>query len=192
MRSLMLSIVILVAALASSPARAADAPNAPKQTVVQFRSIQDPNVTPDAAVCARAPFVANVSLGASLYAFETRESDGTLDDDDGGRRLGEGTACVRITDPTFPAFSTVSYYSELTLARVGSKRHVRLTMSGRCTLTSNDIPVTGLVLASCALQIARGPGDFVGGVASSNSVFNPLRLPGFDTGSYWTLRLFSE
>jgi hypothetical protein len=64
-------------------------------------------------------------------------------------------------------------------------------MSGVCTLTSNDIPVAGLVLAACSLEVAPASPDIMGGTASSNSIFNPLRLPGFETGSYWTLRLFS-
>jgi hypothetical protein len=30
----------------------------------------------------------------------------------------------------------------------------------------------------------------VGGLATSASVFNPAGLPGFNTGSLWTLRVF--
>jgi hypothetical protein len=36
------------------------------------------------------------------------------------------------------------------------------------------------------------PPGFVGGVATSNSVFNPFRLPGFGTGSLWTVRLYTD
>ncbi len=184
MRLSLLSLLILATASWSSDAVAFE------QTVLEFRSIQDPAVPPDASVCARAPFPANAQLGASLHAFTSRASDGVVLVDD-GPHLGEGTACLRITDTTFPPFSTVPYYSELTLDRVGSARNVRLTMSGHCTITSNDIPVPRLMLAACSLVIAPAPG-IIGGIGSSNSVFNAFRLPGFDTGSNWTLRLFPE
>jgi hypothetical protein len=54
------------------------------------------------------------------------------------------------------------------------------------------VPLRGVILAGCTTAIVEAPAGFVGGVAVSNSVFNPFRLPGFSTGSLWTVRLYSE
>ena len=44
--------------------------------ILQFRSAEDPASPPDPAVCAAAPFKVNVRIGGTLYAYETRASDG--------------------------------------------------------------------------------------------------------------------
>ncbi len=62
---------------------------------------------------------------------------------------------------------------------------------GTCTVISNDVPVTGLILAGCTLRLVSFPSEVLGGVATSMSVFNPLQLQGFSTGSFWTLRLYT-
>jgi hypothetical protein len=55
----------------------------------------------------------------------------------------------------------------------------------------NEAPSFGVVLAGCALRLTQGPAGFQGGIASSMSIFNPLRLPGAGTGSFWTLRVYT-
>jgi len=72
--------------------------------------------------------------------------------------------------------------------QIGKKRVIG---EGECVLASNNVPTPGLVLAGCTLALGPTPG-VRGGVATSNTVFNPLGVPGFDTGSMWTVRLFGD
>jgi hypothetical protein len=158
------------------------------ESVMQFRSLDDPAVTPDLEVCERAPFYPqiNVVFGASFWASRTRASDGEVVVAEAAQ-VGTATACMLVTDPTFPVGGVAPFHIE------GWAGDVAFTATGECTLTSNNIPVSGLVLASCNLKVpADAEQGLLGGIATSNSVFNPLGLPGFGTGSYWTLHLYWE
>jgi hypothetical protein len=66
------------------------------------------------------------------------------------------------------------------------------TALGKCTIVSNDVPRAGLILAGCNLRLVSFPDRFIGGAVTSLSTFNPLRLPGFATGSYWTVQLYTD
>ena len=147
-----------------------------------FRTTEDPDVQPNLAVCAAAPFEVNIVIGASFWAMRTRSNDGLMVNPD-SRRIGTGTACLRVTSLALDATEPIS--AEFV---IGS-RTVRGT--GSCLVESDDVPVPALILANCSLRIDPAPG-VLGGSASSNSVFNPLRLPGFNTGSIWTVRLFLD
>jgi hypothetical protein len=147
-----------------------------------FRTMEDPEVQPNLAVCEAAPFEVNAILAASFWAIRTRSEDGLMVNPD-SRQIGTGTACLRVTSLALDATAPIS--GEFV---IGS-RTVRAT--GSCLVESNDVPVPGLILANCSLRIDPAPG-VLGGSASSNSVFNPLRLPGFNTGSIWTVRLFLD
>jgi hypothetical protein len=155
------------------------------EVVYQFRTEEDPTTPPDPSVCAAAPFVANVKLGASVYVPLHRPRDGKVVSD-GPWRVGTATACVRLTDFSFPPGQQVPFYARFNLP-AGS-----FTASGTCTLVSNDVPQAGLVLAGCALKLVDVPRGYVGGTVSSTSVFNPLHLPGYETGSYYTLYAYRQ
>lgn len=155
------------------------------EVVYQFRTEEDPATPPDPAVCAAAPFVVNVRLGASVYVPLHRLQDGKVVYE-GRKRVGTATACVRLTDFTFPPGQQVPFYARFNLPD-GS-----FTASGTCTLVSNDVPEAGLVLAGCALKLVDVPRGFVGGTVSSTSVFNPFHLPGYATGSYYTLYAYRD
>ncbi|WP_338872810.1 hypothetical protein [Myxococcus stipitatus] len=145
--------------------------------VYRFRTQEDAAKPPDAAVCAGAPFETTVKLGASVYVAPPG----------GGRErsVGSATACIRIT-----AANRLVPGEQLPM-------HVRFklpegdfTASGTCQVVSNDVPEAGLVLAGCALKLVEVPGGYSGGVVSSTSVFNPKKLPGYATGSYYTLTVY--
>jgi hypothetical protein len=175
-----LAVVVFAAAVVVLPALVrAD------ETVIQFRSLEDPTGTPDLTVCAAAPFAANVVTAAKLFAVRTRASDGEVVGED-KVPIGSGTGCLRVTDLAFPPFSSGSFFGEFTV----DGRTMRI--NGVCTISSNDVPLRGVILAGCTTAIVEAPAGFVGGVAVSNSVFNPFRLPGFSTGSLWTVRLYPE
>jgi len=153
--------------------------------VYQFRTEEDPAVTGAADFCATAPFPVNVRLNASEWSVRTRASDGRMVNQD-ARRIGTALACAQITNPAFPAGLQQNFYARFELP------DGTYTALGTCTLISNNVPVAGLVLAGCALKLTQVPAGVIGGAAVSLSVFNPARLPGFTTGSQWTIQAYES
>lgn len=155
------------------------------EVAYQFRSVEDPAFPADDAICAQAPFRVNVKLGASLWSEGTRAVDGRIIHTQ-VQRIGRATACVELTNFLFPPGLQQNFYAVFDLP---SGRYTGL---GTCTLSSNNVPRAGLVLAGCALNVVSGPGGVLGGVITSASTFNPARLPGFNTGSMWTLQAYTS
>jgi hypothetical protein len=153
--------------------------------VLRFRSVEDPEFPADRAVCAAAGFQANVFLGASLWSEAATASSGRVVNN-GVRRVGSATACIRITDPTFPAGLPQLFHARFETAE-GT-----FTASGACTLISNDAPESGLVLGGCHLRVVDGPQEMRGGAITSLSVFNPRNLAGYATGSEWTVQFYPQ
>ncbi|MCP3104098.1 hypothetical protein LZ198_35030 [Myxococcus sp. K15C18031901] len=156
-----------------------------EEVMYQFRTQEDPTKPPDAAVCDAAPFVATVKLGASVYIPLHRPQDGKVVYE-GQRRAGTATACLRITDPTFPPGQQVPAHFRFNLP------DGTFTATGACTLVSNDVPEPRLVLGGCALKLVEFPEGFKGGMVSSTSIFNPAKLPGYATGSFYTLHAYRD
>jgi hypothetical protein len=153
------------------------------EVMYQFRTEEDPKAAVDPAGCQAAPFQANVQLPGIISVPETSAADGRVSP--GGRkRVGTARVCVRITDRTFPEGSQAEAYARFELP--GG----RFVAAGRCTAVSNAVPRPGVVLASCALKLTEFPPAYAGGFATSATIFNPLKLPGYGTGSLWTLRVF--
>ena len=178
MTNRMLKIATLVVAGWASAASA-------ENRVVQIRSAEDPASPPDRAFCQTAPFAVNLLLGASLYTYRVDEETGMVRDDE-PRKVGVATACARLTSFLFPPGLQQDFYVRFDLPE-GS-----FVGRGTCTLTSNDVPLAGFVLAGCALKMTSFPAGVIGGGISSLSSFNPFRLPGFATGSYWTLQYYDN
>jgi len=151
------------------------------QQIHIVQSVEDPNVAPDLSVCDLASFTPNAVLAASLYAARTRASDARVVNS--ARKVGFGTACVRITSLNVGA--TAQMFSEF---NIDGERHLG---EGVCVVGENTVPAAGLILAGCTIVLDAGPG-IAGGLATSNTVFNPFGLPGFETGSIWTVQLFVE
>ncbi len=171
-KSLCAAVLVL-----SSPALAGE-------VMYQFRSEEDPKAVADpAAACKVAPFEVNVRLPGSLFVPEP-SADGKVKPG-GQKKVGTGLACVRITDRTFPEGSQADMYARF---EVPEGRFVAV---GKCTVVSNAVPKPGIVLAGCALKLIEQPAAYAGGFATSASVFNPMGQPGFNTGSLWTLRVFT-
>ncbi|HEX8434080.1 MAG TPA: hypothetical protein VF697_03205, partial [Archangium sp.] len=102
----------------------------------------------------------------------------------GERREGNALACARITDRSFAEGSTADFYVRFELPEG------RFTGLGKCTMVSTGVPRPGVVLTSCARKRTEFPAGYVGGFATSSSIFNPRGLPGYNTGSFWTVRVF--
>jgi hypothetical protein len=150
----------------------------------QFRTEEDPKAVADpAAACKVAPFEVNVRLPANLTVPEKPSADGKVKLA-GQKKVGTALACVRITDRTFPEGSQADMYTRFELPEG------RFVAVGKCTAVSNAVPRPGVVLTSCALKLTEFPATYAGGFATSASLFNPMGLPGFNTGSLWMLRVF--
>ncbi len=172
MRRSLLSLVVLLSPLALA-----------EDQTFQFRSVEDPAFPPDDSICADAPFPVNVKLGASLWSEIHRLSDGKVIVEK-VVRVGRATACVELTNFLFPSGLQQNFYAVFDLPS-GS-----YTALGTCTLSSNDVPQAGLVLAGCALKVLEAPGTVQGGIITSASTFNPAQLTGFNTGSSWTMQIY--
>lgn len=153
------------------------------ERALQLRTVEDPDVIVEDAVCNDGGFFPNVRLGAAVWTYQTRAVDGGVINDH-IHRVGTARACVLITDFRFVPQSRHPFYIRFD---IGKDVYTAL---GDCTVGSNDVPVPGLVLAGCTLRLVQSPPDVLGGSVVSTSVFNPSRLPGFSTGSYWAFRLY--
>jgi len=173
-----LRLITMGSLMAISPIMAA-AQTAPPEQVAVYRTIEDPSVSSQPVACPYAN--ANVFLGAVVRAVETRATDGQ-DVSDRVAQIGTAAACARVT--SLAPGATAPFYIEWTLSD-GNYR-----ADGSCSVISNNVPVSGLVLAGCALKIIEAPAGVVGGSFTSNSIFNPFQLPGFNTGSVWTRRTY--
>ena len=183
--SIMLCCLLLFSSVIFTPVRA----HATEEKIIQFRSLDDPAIIVDPVICQNAPFYdpdnpPNTLIGASLWSSLSRAYDGVVVNEE-VRYVGETYACALITDLSPGA--RAPFYMEFYVAGL------RLSGAGDCTCTSNHIPVGGLFLVGCALSIPPDPSqELLGGVATSSSVFNPLSIPGYQTGSFWTVHLYFE
>jgi hypothetical protein len=174
----------VLAVFFTGPVGAQDGPQQgePGQHTLVFRSMEDPSVSSQPGQC---PFAgANLFLGAILSSMQTRASDSRVVNET-VHRIGTAAACGLITTALVPG-AVVPFYIEFTL-----DRGEIFVAGGNCQAITNNVPSPGVVLAACALHVTQGPEDFVGGVATSMSIFNPARLPGAGTGSFWTLRVYT-
>ncbi len=125
----------------------------------------------------------NLFLGATLSSMQTDAGDSRVVNE-AVHQIGTAAACGLIT--TAPL---VPFYIEFTLNHGHDKSNTYVAV-GACQMVSNDVPRPGIALAGCALRVTQGPAGFLGGIATSMSIFNPLRLQG-GTGSFWTLRVYT-
>jgi hypothetical protein len=151
------------------------------ERVLVLRTVEDERFPADPATCAAAPFQpVNVVLGASTWTVRTGPRTGVMRDD-AVRFAGTATGCGLLT--TTAPFAPQPFLIRFDLA------DGTYVASGTCTITSNDVPARGLLLLGCTLKLVAFPPGVLGGSATSASVFNLAQLPGFDTGSIWTLRI---
>lgn len=153
------------------------------ESVYRFRTQEEAGPKKEPKFCERAPFASNLRLDAGVYVPAWDAKDGRVSSEH-ETRVGTAIACARLTDPRFTPGGSVDFYVRFELP-AGT-----FTANGACTLVSNDVPEKGLVLAGCSLKVVDAPPGVVGGLVSSASVFNPAKVKGHETGSYWTLFVY--
>ncbi len=146
-----------------------------------FRSEEDPATPVDATVCAQSPFGSNVRLGASLWSIKTSKKKGKVIEEK-RRKIGRATACLELTNVMFPQGLVQNFYVRFDLPQGA------YVAQGTCTVSTNNVPQPFIILAGCTLKLVSGPSGSLGGMVTSSSIFNPLKRPGFSTGSIWTLQ----
>ena len=171
-----------------APLAAQDAPPAgePGQRTLVFRSLEDPAVSNQPRDC-QVP-TPNLFLGATLWSMQTRAGDSQVVNE-AAQQIGTAAACGLITTALVPG-TLVPFYVEFTLDQ-GPNQGDTYAAEGTCQVITNNVPRPGVVLAGCALRVTEGPEGFLGGAATSLSIFNPAGLPGAGTGSFWTLRAYT-
>lgn len=183
-----------------------DVANAVEEMVYQFRSLEVGDEV-DAEVCARGAALLDIEnrdlpvdtdlvmLDAELWSNRTRAKDGKVVNPE-SRMVGTGAACAWVSagalfgtmpiDPAEP-LPGAPFYGEFEIGDLS------IAAGGECLLSSNTIPVPFLGLVGCSMVVPPDPEQgLLGGNAASSSVFNPLYLPAFQTGSYWTVHVYTE
>ena len=57
-------------------------------------------------------------------------------------------------------------------------------------MSQAELSETGIIMLGCNLAVIPDPEQgIMGGSATSNSLFNFGKLPGYQTGSFWTVRI---
>lgn len=149
------------------------------------KTMEDARFPPDMAVCEAAGFpLVNVVLGASVWSLQTNVRRGEVMRDE-VRFLGTATGCGMMTSPV-PFTPRQSFYIQFAL------RDGTYVATGECDIVSVTVPIPGVMLAGCALRIVQAPEGVIGGFATSSSVFNPQGVPGFGTGSIWTIHVYTD
>ncbi|MFF5033050.1 hypothetical protein [Nocardia salmonicida] len=116
-------------------------------------------------------------LDARIYTFTNNDETGFLTDPT-ARDVGPIYVC---DGPTIDGRAFLDQWGKLTAPGLGD-----LTMSGPCGLEFY-IGEPGRVGVDCVLAVDPNSTGVTGGVATSNSVANPARLPNGRTGSLWTV-----
>jgi hypothetical protein len=173
-RILLASIVALTAVTASAEER-----------VYLLRSQEDASLAKPACAPNEA-----IVLAAYLYAPRTTRSGYVWEDT--GRPIGTAVACGELNSykPFDPAVQNAF--------RITFTIHdAVITASGVCTLESLSFPIAPtpapLMLAGCSLKVLPDAGQgIVNGQATSSSVFTPVPIPGYHTGSFWTVSLYVD
>ncbi len=169
---------VLALVLAAPAARAGEA-------IYLLRSEENAAVP---ALCADGQ---NIRLGAFLYAPRTRATDALLVNEM-TTPVGTAVGCGVLTSTAPYDFAAPAPFS-LAIDLPGRS----VVASGWCVVADRSFPLwptpAPLLLVGCTLTVQADPAQgILRGVATSSSVFNPYAIPGYSTGSYWTLHLYTQ
>lgn len=165
-----------------------------EKSIILFRSMDDPEIAPDPDVIARSGLPAPIiPLGYSTWSLQSSASGGEVVIEK-IKETGGGTLVAQVTDPSFPVGGIAPAYTEIELG------DLYLVLTGECKVTINPLSVgeIGPLFLTCSMTVDTDnelttPG-IRWGQASSNSNFLPtgVVIPGFETGSFWSVMLIWE
>jgi hypothetical protein len=129
----------------------------------------------------------NIKLGAYVYAPRTRAADGQVMKQF-GNPVGTVVGCgvMKSITPGSKAPFNMSF-------DLGGRK---IYASGECSVADWFFPMPGkpapVLLVGCYLAVQGDESQgLIKGIATSASVFIPYAIPGYDTGSFWTLHLYT-
>jgi len=116
--------------------------------------------------------------------------------EDLGRPMGTAVGCGVMTSLAPYNFTAPAPFS-MAFDLGKGRRNLTVSASGYCLVADQSFPIPGtpapLLLVGCTLTVDPDPSQgIVRGTATSSSVFLPVAIPGFQTGSVWTLHLYTE
>ncbi len=131
----------------------------------------------------------NIKLFANVYAPRTRAMDGRVMKEF-GNPVGTVVGCGQLPWPiTFGSKAPFTMDFDL-----GGRR---IQAAGECVVSdmfrAETNPSAAVLLVGCSLRVAPDESQALAhGIATSASVFMLGDAPGFATGSYWTLHLYTR
>jgi len=168
----LLRIVALVALASTATLAMAD------DTVYLFRTQENATVKTNCLPDQK------IVLGAYVYAPRSRPVDGKVVREF-GEPVGTVVGCGAMTSVAVGA--TASFTMDFDLE--GRK----IFAAGKCDVTQwifTDGSTKPLLMVGCSLAVEPTAAEpTLSGIATSASVFNLFKVPGYETGSYWTLHL---
>jgi hypothetical protein len=180
-RSLLLAAVLLAAGAARA-----------EEQVLLFQTQESDDVVP---ACAGDD---TILLGAYVYAPRTRASDASVVREL-GQPVGKVSGCGKMPSP-------VTLGSKAPFSMDFDLEGRRVYAAGECTVQEIFFPIPGdrrpVLLVGCSLTVKPPPEVIdpeeraaqraaLRGIATSSSVFMLAPIPGYSTGSYWTLHLYT-
>ncbi len=141
-----------------------------------------------ADVPALCPDGDNIRLGAYTYAPRTRAED-ALVVRELGTPVGTAVGCGRLT-----SIAPFDFAQPAPFAMSFAVGDLTVTAHGYCVVADRSFPLwpepKPLLLVGCTLAVDPDPAQGIErGSATSSSVFLPAAIPGYETGSFWTLHL---
>jgi len=155
------------------------------ERTILLKTFEIPLTAPVVEYCQRQGFdPLNIVLSARAWSFRTNAARGEVMNET-VRFLGDVIGCGSMDVPT------KEYAPEQFFLIRFDLEDGRYVARGECDLVSQTVPVPGLLLVGCALRLVEMPEGVRGGFATSATIFNPFKVQGFDTGSVWTLHLYT-
>jgi len=177
------SIICLVQLIAVGLAAAQSAP----ETIIVARSVRESRVAPT-AFCAEARVGFGNAQREDSFAFRSiavRPSDGVVTDAS-VQTIGELHACVGTT----PDPQTINFYAEGVVAGVTFKGR------GECFVGPQNVPVDGVWLQRCFLNLSDMNDGYSGGQLTTNTLASRRIFgeesdpPGYTQTSIATIRMW--
>lgn len=180
------TLVIAALALAALPAAARDRDRdrfrdhvASGDAVYVYRTQESPDVVTN---CITGQ---NIVLGAYVYAPKVRGVDGKVVRE-GTEPVGTVVGCGTMASIALGATAPFTMDFDLADGR-------KIFAAGTCQVTQQIVTSASpypVLMVGCTLAV-EGNADLAG-IATSASIFNPFKVPGYETGSYWTLHLVAN
>lgn len=181
------TLVIAALTLAALPAAARDRDRfrdhvASGDAVYVYRTQESPDVVTD---CIPGE---NIVLGAYVYAPRTRGEDGKVIRE-GTEPVGTVVGCGTMASVALGATAPFTMDFDLADGR-------KIFAAGKCEVTQRIFTAASpypVLMVGCSLAVQPSAAQpTLSGIATSASIFNPFGVPGYETGSYWTLHLIEN